>query len=156
VFRHADLLNDGAGGEGLSDSRRIARYVALVGGCASTVLGGVALVYVLIGPFYHDSAVSSNGQRLPDHSHGLLAEGIDWPVAVLLALFVVLLVAIAVGGVCYFRSTGPAGAWLLRLATAGLTLAALVTLVTIGGLLAPAALLAVAASAAARPKRSPD
>jgi hypothetical protein len=102
----------------------------------------------MFGPFYHESGVTTGGQRLPDSSHGLISEGLDWPVVVLLAAFAFLLAGIGTGAVRGFRSPGRAPVLLLRSSTAVLALLAGATFVAIGGLFGPAALLAIVSALA--------
>lgn len=110
---------------------------------AAFTVGAAALAFVLFGPFYHQSGVTTGGERLPGRSHGLIEEGVEWPVALLLAAFSLLLLGVAIGSMLDFRSPGPGPALLLRSSAFILALAVGPTLLAIGGLLAPAAFLAV-------------
>jgi hypothetical protein len=125
------------------------RWICLLTGMGAVMAGTAALAYVLLGPFYHESGVATTGQRLPDRSYGLIEEGIEWPPALLLAVLSILLLGVAVGSILDFRSPSPRPALMLR--WSALILAVLVgaTLVAIGGLFVPAAVLAGVSALAA-------
>lgn len=125
----------------------VARRVSLCSGLAATLAAMIAFAYVLWGPFYREGpGVLTSGERLPAHSHGLVAEGIEGLVLLQLIGLAIELTGVAVGSYLSFRGRR-VGVPLLRACTLLLSLQASVSFLTVGWLFAPSALLAIISSA---------
>lgn len=124
----------------------VARRVSLFCGLAAALAGVIVFSYVLWGPFYREGpGVLTSGERLPAHSHGLIAEGIEGLVLLQLIGLAAELAGVAVGSYVSYRGRRVGGP-LLRAFTLLLSLQASVSFMTIGWLFAPSALLAIVSS----------
>lgn len=122
------------------------RWVCVISGSGALALGLAALAYVLWAPFYRKSGVTPEGSSQPaTTTRGLLEEGMEWPVAVLLGAILLLLCGVAIGSILNVggSSCGTRPALLIRSCAMALTIIVGITFVAIGGFFAPAAVAAV-------------